>query len=105
MPLVIFAIFVGWFIFGDPAKAVANYWWADRPAPWEQVDGYYYPDNSDLTVYSTASDLLSLQGCRDWAYSLAAMNNDPFMTRGDYECGAGKQESSFGMNVYRITVQ
>lgn len=38
-----------WFWLGDPPKDAANWFWPDSPAPWEQVDAVYYPDNSDLT--------------------------------------------------------
>lgn len=105
MPLVIAAALVAWFVFGSPMKTVANIAWKYSPAPWEEVDGFYYPDRSNLAVSRSAFDLSSLEACRSWAYSVAASEGDPNMLRGDYECGVGGMRSEYGFNVYRITVR
>lgn len=81
--------------------------WGDTPAPWEQVDAYYYPDRSDLTKHESARDIGSLENCRDWIFDAAARRGDPDMLRGDWECGIGpKTRSDFGgLTVYRRTVR
>ncbi len=36
---------------------------------------------------------------------MAAVESDPDLRRGDYECGVGELEGFAGMTVYRITVR
>ena len=95
---------IAWYVFGDPPKTVANWFWDDRAAPWESVDAFYYPSRADLTKHREALDLDDVQACRDWAYAEATRNRDPGMQRGTYECGVGRLDDWGGLRVYRLIV-
>lgn len=105
MPLIILAAIGLWFLFGQPAKTVANWLWGSDAAPWETVDAFYYPDANNLAIVNIVSDFDSVQACRDWVYSAAAANGDVGLERGDYECGVQKLDTYMGMLVYRTTVR
>lgn len=105
MPWIILAAIGLWFLFGTPAKTVADWFWAESAAPWETVDAFYYPDRSDLTISLSQRGLTSVQECRDWVYASAALRDDPTMIRGDYECGVEQLDTLGGLTVYRITVR
>lgn len=70
-----------------------------------QVDAYYYPDRSNLSVYEVEYNVGSLDACRDWVYTQAAKNNDPNLSRGDYECGVGPGEKLGSLTIYDETVR
>jgi hypothetical protein len=105
MPLLIIIAIGLWFAFGDPAKTVANWFWEDGPAPWESVDAFYYPNRSDLTAHMEMTGFDDVDACRIWVRRTAVAHGDALLMRGDYECGVGKIESDYGLNVYRITVR
>ena len=105
MGWIVVIVAVLWFLMGDPPKDIANVFWSESAAPWEQVDAFYYPDRMNLQIEHSALDIGTVEDCRDWVYYEAAVNNDTNITRGDYECGIGWLESFGGINVYRITVQ
>ena len=94
-----------WLTFGGPADNLAGLFWAERPAPWEKVDAFYYPDRHDLSVHRAARDVKSLDGCRSWVRAMAEVGTDPGMERGDYECGVGKLREMGDVTVYRFTVR
>jgi hypothetical protein len=96
---------VAWFLFGDPPKSVANWFWPNSAAPWETVDAFYYPDRSDLGSFQSRRGLNTVQECRDWVYSVAESRGDDYLTRGDYECGVDLLEIYRGLSVYRLTVR
>jgi len=105
MPLLLLALAL-WWIFGSPAKTVANWFWPSDAAPWETVDAFYYPHRADLAESVSKSGLESVEACRVWASNEAAMRHDPGIIRGDFECGIGKLEvMSGGLNVYRATAR
>ncbi len=81
--------------------------WGDSPAPWEEVDAFYYPDASDLTAHEESRKVGNLEACRDWAFGRAELYGDPDMRRSTYECGIGphKRSDFGGLTVYRRTVQ
>lgn len=105
MPVIILIGVALWFIFGSPPVTVANWFWENDAAPWETVDAYYYPDRSDLSKHQAFSGLASVQACRDQVFAMAAINNDPSMVRGSYECGIQKTGEFGTMSVYRATVR
>ncbi|WP_299821237.1 hypothetical protein [uncultured Jannaschia sp.] len=105
MPIIVILIVGAWFVFGDPPKTVANWFWSDGAAPWEEVDAYYYPDRSNLTSYQAGPGLRSVQECRDWVNAAAAANGDASLVRGDYECAVEQVDSFAGGPVYRLTVR
>ena len=74
----------------NPASTVANWFWPNSAAPWEEVDAVYYPNKYDLTVYQLGRDVGSLENCRAWVGAKAVRYNDPNLERGDYECGVGR---------------
>ena len=91
----------------SPQKTVADLFYAEDAAPWETVDAFYYPDRTDLTLDQRQIGLADVAGCRDAVRSMAALNNDPQLLRGDYECGVGRIDKPeyAGVSVYRITVR
>jgi len=98
-------VVVLWFVFGDPPKNIANWFWKNDAAPWEQVDAVYYPNRNDLTVHRELIDVGSTGGCRVWVFSMAAANDDPDLVRGDYECGVGPLGSLGSIRIYRLTIR
>lgn len=105
VPLLILVALVAWWIFGSPAKNVADWIWDDDAAPWEAVDAYYYPNGSDLTVWRAMPGLSSVADCRTWVRGEASWNGDAGFIRGDYECAVGKLDDFAGLPVYRATVR
>ena len=94
-----------WALFGSPTNDLAGVFWSQRPAPWEAVDAFYYPDRHNLSIHRAAYNLGSLDGCRSWVRPMGQTNADPSLTRGDYECGIGKLRELGDLTVYRITVR
>lgn len=105
MPLLIILAVGLWFVFGDPGKTTANWFWEKSAAPWESVDAFYYPDRTDLTIHQSRVNLDDVDACRIWVRSAAAAQGDVLLMRGDYECGVGKIENVYDLSVYRITVR
>lgn len=98
-------LLIGWVVFGDPKNDIANLFWPDSPAPWEDVDGVFYPDRYDLSVYEKADGFADLDSCRDWAENKSREMGDPNVAKGDYECGFGFIRDFSGLSVYRNTVR
>ena len=94
-----------WFIFGNAPVNIADMFWEEEAAPWETVDAFYYPDRNDLTQFQQTTDLVSVDDCRAWVSSAAALNGDPSLFRGDYECGIEVVDSLGSISVYRNTVR
>ena len=69
----------------------------------EQVDAFYYPDRTDLTVFVARYDVGTVEACRDWVHAEAERRGDPGMRRSDYECGIGPRDRNVGFTVYRET--
>lgn len=105
MPILIIIAVGLWFAFGDPPETVANWFWKDKAAPWEEVDAYYFPNRTNITVHQERFGLDDVQACRNWAYALAGAHRDRSMSKGDYECGIGRIDGHDGLSVYRITVR
>ena len=40
-----------------------------------------------------------------WTDAAARSNGDPYINRGDFECGVGTPKNVYGLNVYRLTVR
>lgn len=106
MPLIIVIILGLWFAFGDLNTTIADWFWSETPAPWEDVDAFFYPNKSDLSKFEMQPNVGSLESCRSWVSAKANFINDPKMQRSDYECGVGRNDEKskqWGANVYRIT--
>lgn len=101
----IIAILLVWAVFGSPSDFVANKFWSDSAAPWEEVHAYYYPDKNDLTEYREALSVGSVDACRLWVQDTATGLGDASLQRGDYECGVGCKTNDYGLNVCRLTIQ
>ena len=102
--LVLVAVALGgWAYFGDLQSTVANRFWPKEPAPWEQVDAIYLPD--ELTKDLSRSDVGSLEGCRSWVHAQAASHGDPTLARGSYQCGVGHVRTFGAIRIYRIRVR
>jgi hypothetical protein len=106
LSLTAFVLGAGWLIVGHPMNDLADLFWPERPAPWEAVDAFYYPDRHNLSVHRSANKVDGIAGCRSWVIAAAAANADPRMSRGDFECAIGKLQSlGDGLTVYRLTVR
>ena len=105
MPWLIVIVAALWFIFGDPKKNVANWFWEYDQAPWEEVDAFYYPNRDNLTIDMREYNVGSVENCRAWVYQQGAAKGDPHLTRGDYECGVGFVKYFGSLKVYRITIR
>lgn len=89
----------------SPGQSVANALWPSSPAPWEDIDGFFYPDRNNLSSNLERRDLPSLEECRSWAASMAVAYGDPNQVQSDYECGIGRVGSFGGIGVYRLTIR
>lgn len=91
----------------SPQKSLADLFYKGDAAPWETVDAFYYPDRGNLTISQNMLDVDGVAGCREIVRYMAAVNNDPQLQRGDYECGVGRLENLefAGINVYRLTLR
>ncbi|MCZ6745364.1 MAG: hypothetical protein O7D31_11925 [Alphaproteobacteria bacterium] len=103
MAWILVIVIVAWFVLGDPSKNVANWFWPNNPAPWEDVDAFFYPNRHNLRISKANYNVGTVENCRDWAYAEAAIRRDPDMKRSDYECGIGRLEKIGSVTVYRIT--
>jgi len=102
---IIGAVAFAWFALGTPASDIAGWTWGDRPAPWERVDAFYYPNRNNLSQDQRRLDVGTVEACRSWVLTIAAQNNDPNISRGDYECGVGFLKNLGGFRVYRVTTR
>ena len=100
--IFILAIVV-WFVFSNPKSDVADWVWSNSPAPWEEVDAFFYPNRHNLSISKAHYNVGTVENCRDWAYAEAALRGDPNMQRSDYECGIGQLEKFGDLTVYRLT--
>ena len=105
MGWVVGIVIGAWFVLGSPQDDVAGWFWPKGPAPWEEVDAFYYPDRYNLSISINHYNVETVENCRDWAYAEATFRRDPKMMRGDYECGVGQLEKFGSITVYRLTVQ
>ena len=49
--------------------------------------------------------MADLDECRDWVQQEAALQRDPRLLKGDYECAFGKSGNLGSITVYRQTVR
>ena len=107
MPLFLFfCALLAWATLGSPKQDAANIFWGDNPAPWEQVDAFFYPSRSNLLVDVRRLNLRSLDECRNWVREQARQNGDSSLSRGSYECGVGFLGTVAGsLRMYRRTVR
>lgn len=104
-PLVLIAGVGAWFYFGDPPRTVAGWFWPDSVAPWESVDGFFYPNRNNLAEHIEQFGLADVSACQTWARNQAIELRDPDMLGSDYECGIGNAEDWNGFKVSRATVK
>lgn len=84
---------------------IADWLWPNSAAPWEEVDAFYYPKKTNLPVDKRAYGLASVENCRQWVFQKAALNGDPRLEDGDYECGVGFMRNVGDLRMYRLTLQ
>lgn len=105
MAVAVIAIAI-WGLIGSPLRSMADAIWPSNPAPWERVDAFFYPDKTNLWVHKMERGLGSVEECRRWVRQKAAANQDPDLTRSDFECGIGWiRDGAAGLKIYRATVR
>lgn len=65
----------------SPEAVVADAFWEDEPAPWEEVDAFYYPNKHNLNIVESQPGLKTLDECRAWVQDRADQNNDRSLPR------------------------
>lgn len=105
MPFLIVLALALWALIGSPSRDIANLFWSSSAAPWERIDGYYYPSRTNLSRHEVVRGFASVEDCRAWARMMARRNDDSSFSRSDYECGIGEISEMGGMQIYRITVR
>ncbi len=84
---------------------IADFFYEDSPAPWENVDLHYYPDKNDRFTSKKIFGVGSLDGCRSVVHQLAADNDDSNLQVGDYECLVGLWKlTESGSPIYRLVL-
>ena len=94
-----------WLVFGEPKTDIANLVWGETPAPWEAVDGVFYPARADLSQYVKVDGFRDLEACRQWVDGQARIHGDPSILLGDYECAFGTVRGYPGLEAYRQTAR
>lgn len=84
---------------------IAGWFWPKSPAPWETVDAFYYPSKTNLPIDRREYDMPSMESCRRWVFQQAALNGDPKLERGDYECGVGLVRNVGDLRIYRLSLR
>ncbi len=103
--LALFVLVVGlflWALFREPQVDVANLLWGDNPAPWERVDGVFYPNRAVPMRVESAPGFRTVQDCRDWAERAARRAPSP--TSSTFECQVGFIRSVGVLKEYRRTL-
>ncbi len=78
-------------------------WMAVEALRPKRVDAVFYPSADDLTVFVREFDVGSVDACRSWARTQAAMREIP--AGWDYECGVHPVDTLGDLIVYKKTVQ
>jgi hypothetical protein len=76
--------------FGNPHRHIADLFWPNDAAPWEQVTAVYVPDVSQPTrikISEAAFD--NLDACQSHVMAQAAEHGDPDLQQGRFECAIG----------------
>src|SRR4051812_17219954 len=55
-----------WGALGSLRETITGWLWPYTPAPWEDVDAFYYPDKSNQTVFIGNHGVGGLAQCRLW---------------------------------------
>lgn len=82
-----------WLLSSDPLKQAAYAFWPNSPAPWEDIEGYYYPDRESqyhrFGRYTRREGFASVEDCRRWAMSLAERLDREQQRSAAYSCAWG----------------
>ena len=101
---ILVALIVLWSFFGEPSDVVANVFWSESAAPWEDVDVVvYYRDLSGNSHAINGYGLGSVEECREWAASKAMRVRIHGLTYQGYSCGIGEVMVG-GFRAYRVKV-
>ncbi len=100
---IIFILALGaWIIAGDPQKNIADTLWADSSAPWEKVDGFYYPAKDNHNQFERKLRMKSSKECKDWAIERATAHKDEKFAKSEFECKVGMSDKT---NKYRVVIK
>jgi len=99
---IFLAAIVAWFLLSNPKNDIANFIWTNSSAPWEKVDGYYYPDKNTTIGMEKKEAVGDSDDCKDWAELNAKAHQDKEFNRGKYQCGVGQVKNPDGTLAYRL---
>lgn len=80
-------------------------WYPDTAAPWETVDGTYWPDSSSISLLKSKTGFETVEECRKWARWWASKNKDDAFIRGSYICAIGPAHDQEHQGHYRLKVK
>ena len=94
--------------FGNPHRHIADFFWPDDAAPWENVTAVYVPDISKPTRVKISDAVFDdVAACRKHVMEQAAEHGDPNLEKGRFECAIGfyaeKDDGTGG--EYRLIVK
>ncbi len=77
---------LAWCIWGDPLQHLANLFWPQALAPWEQIDLVYLPGQDDPHLRQIVPDLPDQQECRNQAQYRLQQQTAAGSDRGSWSC-------------------
>ena len=84
---------------------IADWLWPTSVAPWEDVDAFYYPQSASVPSDDRKYGLASVDSCRRWVLSQAALRGDSKLEMTDYECGIGYVQNVGDLRKYRLILR
>ena len=93
-----------WFALSNPKQDIADVIWPKSPAPWEQVDAYYYPYRDQTQQSHSAFHFQSVKDCRDWIEGKALEYGDTNPGEGAWRCAIGEYDKMSEQQTYRLTL-
>jgi len=101
--IFVFAIIVVVAFFARNEIAAAIY--PAENAPWETVDGYYFPDKLNPIVVRTVFGLKGVAECRAAMAQMARSYGQVGFFKDDYECAVGRPWVAGDKVIYRATLR
>lgn len=94
-----------WLLFGEPKMTIGSWLYPDKSAPWEEVVGFYYPNQNDTTDFIESPPLATVMACRRWALEKASEDSGAINQRSNYGCAIGKPKRWSSERIYRLVLK